>query len=143
MMVRAAREHGLDPAAAAELCFERALVRADLTAIGRCDLYQPLLAVARVTSVTRPLPPAKAQYLRMLLAARDRRDGADAAADGGKIGVDVPLRLFPRVLDVAHEIASFGDRELEEALTLEIAAVSDGRTMSEWAVLAALRLSLY
>ena len=54
----------------------------------------------------------------------------------------MPLRLFPRIADVVDELVAHGATELDEALGLEIAASSAGRTMSEWAAFAALRLSL-
>ncbi len=149
-LAAAAAAHGLDLACAAELCLERALIAADLVTLGRRQLLQALLALVGSATVNRPLPPAKARYLQMLLAARAGAlptaapdapiaIGTDGAGD---TIVDVPLRLFPRVLDVAEQLTACGAEELIEALALEIAAVSDGRTMSEWAALAALRLSL-
>jgi|SRR6266545_4423738 len=150
-LAAAAAARGLDLACAAELCLERALIAADLVTLGRRQLYKPLLALVGSATVNRPLPPAKARYLQMLLAARAgalRTDapGAPIAIDGtdgaGDTVVDVSLRLFPRVLDVAEQLTTSCAEELIEALALEIAAVSDGRTMSEWAAVAALRFSL-
>jgi hypothetical protein len=131
----------LDTSCAVELCLERALVVHDLAAVGYPQLYERLLTVAGKIPVRRALPAAKARYLQMLIAARDL-DPLHATADGasGAI-VDVPYRLFPRVTAIVDEIVSAGVDHLAEALTLEIAAVADGRTMSEWTALAALRLS--
>jgi hypothetical protein len=143
----AAVECELDLSCATELCLERALVLADLAELAHLALYERVLAAAASATVSRPLPAAKARYLQMLLVARERRtDAVDAldtvdAADGDTV-VDVPLRLFPRVATVVDEMTSAEAAELTEALTLEIAAVSEGRTMSEWTALAALRLSL-
>jgi hypothetical protein len=124
---------------AVELCLERALVLRDLAALPASILDQ-LLAEAATATIVRSLPPAKSRYLQLLLSARthtpvwafDVKRGVEQIAD-------VPLRLFPRVLDVAN-LERQGDRELEQSLGLEIAAASEGRTMSEWAALRALRL---
>jgi hypothetical protein len=144
-LLEAAARRRLDAACAAELCLERALVIADLVALERPRLYEPLLTAATAVRVARPLPAAKARYLQMLVAALDRcqADAADADAPvDSDVVVDVPLRLFPRVIDVADELPTCGDDEVAEALRLEIAAASTGRTMSEWAALTALRLVL-
>jgi hypothetical protein len=141
-LVAAAARRGLEPDCAAELCLERALVIADLAALGRAEFYEQLLALAERTTLTLPLPGAKADYLQMLLASRGRQQ-VPGIATGTALEtiVNVPLRLFPRVADIAYNLASSGEEELVEALALEIGAVSEGRTMSEWAALAALRLS--
>jgi hypothetical protein len=123
------------------------MLRRDLSEVGRLEVYPSLLEVATTTTVARALPGAKARYLQMLIVAA--RDGEavlktailEVESDTTDAVVDVPLRLFPRVQDVTVP-ATFGATQLAEGLQLEIAAVSDGRTMSEWAVLAALRLSL-
>jgi hypothetical protein len=141
-LLKAACERGLAPATAAELCLERALVRADLAELQQLGIYVRLVGVAAATTVSRSLPQSKALYLRLLLLARDGVEVADGVGADLDTGIDVPLRLFPRVLDVVEELAGCGHLELGEALTLEIAAVSQGRTMTEWAALAALRLSL-
>lgn len=147
----AASARGLDVRCAAELCLERALVVRDLATFGRDDLYPPILATAAAVTVTESLPPAKARYLRMLVVSRDRVGneldaprGASHEADDARddVVVDVPLRLFPRVARVADAVANATEDDLAEALALEIAAVSDGRTMCEWAAVAALELSL-
>jgi hypothetical protein len=138
----AAEARGLELSCAVELCLERALVLRDLADLDRLGLYARVLDRAARTPVRRPLSPAKARYLQMLVTARDRPpvpSGADSSKN--KAVVDVPLRLFPRVLDIVDE-AILGDCDLHAALQIEIAAVSDGRTMSEWAAFAALHLSL-
>lgn len=149
-LAAAAAERELDLGCATELCLERALVIADLAVLAGPELYdERLLAAAAHATVSRPLPAAKARYLQMLVAARDRDavvvDTVDAIedADGAdETVVDIPLRLFPRVATVVDETTSVGAAHLAEALTLEIGAVSEGRTMSEWAALAVLRFSL-
>jgi hypothetical protein len=141
-LVVAAAGSRLELGCAVELCLERALVIRDLAALGQLHVYERLLALATTTPVSRALPAAKARYLQMLLATRDRQAvPLDAAGGGGDAMVDVPLRLFPRVIDVVDEVASAGPEQLAEALQFEVAAASDGRTMSEWAALAALSLS--
>ena len=142
-LASAGAARGLDVGCAVEICLERALLIADLDALGRLQLYDQLLATAATAPVRHVLPPAKARYLQMLVAARDRDPTVlDPATRAGEVVVDVPLRLFPRVTAVASEIACAEGDELSAALTLEIAATSDGRTMTEWASLSALRLSL-
>jgi hypothetical protein len=136
----AATASQLELGCAAELCLEHALVVRDLSELGRSDLYPPLLELAGSARVRPGLPTAKARYLQMLLAARERSGFMpDSERGGNDTVVDVPLRLFPRVLDVVNE--GFDAQQLDEAIRLEVAAVADGRTMSEWAALSALRLS--
>lgn len=104
--------------------------------------YPRLLAFADAASVRRALPAAKATYLQMLLVARSRSATLPDPQNGiSDMVVDVPLRLFPRVIDVVTEMDAVGPLQLDEALRLEVAAASDGRTMSEWAALAALGLN--
>jgi hypothetical protein len=141
-LVSAAGGRGLSVEAAAELCLERALIVGDLVAAGCVVLLPRLIVEATATSVARSLPVAKAHYLRLLLTAREHAAAASTLENSsGDRTVDVSLRLFPRVLEVVN-LDRCGDSELREALQLEIAAVSDGRTMSEWAALTALRVSV-
>lgn len=138
---QAAAERGFDLGCAVELCLERALVVRDLADVGVASLYPRLLALAATTRVGRALPAAKAHYLQVLLAALDRGSEPTAKEHGAKETViDIPLRLFPRVVDVVPS-AQLDANALDEALRLEVAAVGTGRSMSEWAVLAALGLS--
>jgi hypothetical protein len=130
---------GIDPACAAELCLERALVLSDLAAVDCSNLYDELLKRASSAPITLPLPGAAASYLQTLLVARDHRDLAASAAPD-QMPLTVALRLFPRVYSVIDELGRFGEVELGQALALEIAAVANGRTMSEWAAVAALML---
>jgi hypothetical protein len=139
-LVVAATASQLELGCAIELCLERALVVRDLSELGRSDLYPPLLELVASARIRRGLPTAKARYLQTLLAARERPGFMpDSERGGSDTVVDVPLRLFPRVLDVVNE--GFDAQQLDEAIRLEVAAVADGRTMSEWAALSALRLS--
>jgi hypothetical protein len=140
-LTQAAAERGLDLGCAVELCLERALVVRDLADVGVASLYPRLLALASTTRVRRALPPAKARYLQVLLAALDHRSELTAEEHGASEAViDIPLRLFPRVVDVVPS-AQLDASALDEALRLEVAAVGSGRSMSEWAALAALGLS--
>jgi hypothetical protein len=141
LLALAATQRGLELGCAVELCLERALVVRDLEELGLASLYPQVLSLAGGTRVRRSLPPAKARYLQVLLAALDRR--ADAAAEDGGMGeavIDIPLRLFPRVVDILA-CAQLDACALDEALRLELAAAGTGRSMSEWAALAALSLS--
>jgi hypothetical protein len=140
-LVAAVTACGLELGCAVELCLERALVIADLEEHGLAALYPRLLELAAIAEVRRALPPAKARYLQMLLAARERPPTLLEEQGVREAVIDVPMRLFPRVHDVADHPA-LTPRDLDEALQLEVAATSDGRVMSEWAALAALRLSL-
>lgn len=143
VLLAAATARGLDAGCAVELCLERALLLNDLESLGGQHLYNRLLADAAIAPVRQALPAVKARYLQMLLAARDRIPAApDEAVAPTDPVIDVPLRLFPRVTSVADAITRARADDLDQALTLEIAGISDGRTMSEWAALAALRFSL-
>ena len=134
-----AEARGIDPACAAELCLERALVLSDLAAVDCSHLYEELLKRASSAPITLPQPGATASYLQTLIAARDHRDLAASAAPD-QVPLTVALRLFPRVYSVIDELGRVGEIEVDQALALEIAAVANGRTMSEWAAFAALKL---
>lgn len=140
-LVAAAAARGLELGCAVELCLERALVIADLEEHSLALLYPRLLELAAIAEVRQALPPAKAHYLQVLLAARERPATPLEEQAAREAVIDVPLRLFPRVHDVVDHLV-LAPHDLDEALQLEIAAISDGRLMSEWAAYAALRLSL-
>jgi hypothetical protein len=76
------------------------------------------------------LPEASARYLRALTVGR-KRSGAAVLPRGS---VAVPVRLVPRLAaaSIGHLIGAI---ELEVAITWEVAAVRQGRTMSEWALM--------
>jgi hypothetical protein len=136
-----AAERGLDLRCAVELCLEQALLVRDLDELGRLSIYPQLLEIAAATRMKRALPAPKARYVQMLLAASGGLPVAVSTEPRTSDAIiDVPLRLFPRVLDVVEGTA-FGATALDDAVRLEIASVSDGRSMVEWAALTALRLS--
>jgi hypothetical protein len=139
-LASAAAARNLDLGCAVELCLERALVVRDLADVGLLATYPRLLEFAGSARVERALPPSKSRYLQMLLAALDRPTPLDRDGDATDAVIDVPVRLFPRVLDLGDG-SPLGACELDEALRLEVAAASNGRPMSEWAAVAALRLS--
>jgi len=139
-LASAAADRGLELGCAVELCLERAVVLEDLTELGIVSLFPRLLALCEVARVRRALPPAKARYLQVLLGARERRLECAGRGGAGSVTVDVPMRLFPRVLDAVPS-AELSAIALAQALELEIAAVSEGRTMIEWTALAALTLT--
>lgn len=122
----------MDIPVAVELALERALAFADLRQAGASDSWVAILAVARTTQITAVAAPY-AGYLRALTFGRL---GHAATRDAATI-VDVPLRLFPRItaIDPADALTV---AKLEEALLLEIAAISTGRLMTEWVLSAAL-----
>jgi hypothetical protein len=140
-LTTAAARYGLDVGCVAELCLERSLLVRDLRELGRSAMYPRLIETAAVTGIRRALPAARARYIQMLLAATHRGpSGAEREPATTDVVIDVPLRLFPRVLDVVADTA-FEPTEVRDALKFEIAAASEGRSMSEWAALTTLRLS--
>jgi hypothetical protein len=121
-----ARELQLAVPVAAELALERAIAVADLRRAGAARDWEEIVAIARRSQVSAVAAPY-ATYLRSLTFGRLR--GSPVADDDAVI--DVPLRLFPRVaaIDYAQALTV---ANLEEALLLEVAAVSSGRIMTEW-----------
>jgi hypothetical protein len=111
----------------------------DLVECGASELYPRILEMADRAEVHAALPPAKSRYLQMLLAARARSFAENPEAITEHAAVDVPLRLFPRVVEIAAT-ADFSPQALDEAVRLEVAATSAGRLMSEWALLRAFLL---
>ena len=79
--------------------------------------------------ISTALPEASARYLRSLTMGR-RRHSAPARVPST---VAIPIRLIPRL--GATDIEELIDLvPLEQAIAWEIAAVSTGQTMSEWAL---------
>jgi len=131
----AAGEAGVDVELAVRLTVECALVCDDLRAAGVDPAA--LDAVAAAERVAGELDAAAAAYLRRLTG---RRRGTAARALGEVVTAGLPLRLSARLL-AADLDALVAAVPLERALAWETAAVLAGRTMSEWAPLAALRLA--
>jgi hypothetical protein len=91
------------------------------------DLLLEHVAASRITAaVAAPYAP----YLRALWCTRPREPLPQELEEP----IDVPLRLFPRVLTVSPGEALKASR-LREAIAIERAAVAAGRTMSEYALL--------
>lgn len=146
----AAAAAGVEFELAVRLCVERALVREDLRAAG-ADLAR-LDALAAAADVAAPVNAADCAYLRRLT----RRDPAPQRRElGDAVIVGLPARLSARLLtalpalageapggaaaEALDDLLADANADVESALAWEIAAVLDGRTISEWAPLAALR----
>lgn len=131
VLARGAAARGVDLELAVRLTVEHALVRRDLIAIGvdagTVDL------VAHAARVSDRLDASAATYLRRLT---HPRDGVRSNL-GDSITVGLPLRLTARLLAVSIETL-IREADLDRAIAWEVAAVVAGRTMSEWAPLAAL-----
>lgn len=126
----AAAKRGLSVSVATEIALERALVLADLTGLGRAELFPELLTTAGRQRFLQALPGSYRRYRASLLSAcpREYRElelGEPAA---------VPLRFFPRVLELDYD-KSLTRAALDEAIILELGALCAGRTMSEYALL--------
>lgn len=128
-----ATAHGLDFELTARLAVECGLICRDLRAAGAG--VAAVDAVAAVGRVGGRLDAAASAYLRRLTQAQN----VPRQELGESVTVGLPLRLSTRLLvvDVDALIAD-ADADLDRAIAWEIAAVLAGRTMSEWAPLAAL-----
>jgi hypothetical protein len=124
--------YGLGIPAAIELTFEFELVRRDLAELGKAFAVPALAEDPEEARISSPIAAPMAGYLRTLWNLRPRTiDPLELEAP-----IDVPLRLFPRVLEIDPREALTPSR-LGQALSLERAAVAAGRTMSEYALLIA------
>lgn len=123
---------GIDFELACRLAIECALVGDDLRAVG----VEPssLDAVAAAQPVEEQLDAAASAYLRRLT----QRPDVERRELGEAVTLGLPVRLGARLLraDLDALVAS---ADLARAIAWETAAVLAGRTMSEWAPLAALR----
>jgi len=119
---------------AVELALERAIARAELDHGGAAHLWATVITAAKSATVAT-VAPTNARYLRALTFGRLQADTSSAPALEPQ--VDVPVRLFPRVLEIEPTEALTPDA-LEEALLLEVAAIGSGRLMIEWVLLHAL-----
>ncbi|MDW5597224.1 hypothetical protein VSS74_22950 [Conexibacter stalactiti] len=128
----AAATAGVEFELAVRLCAEAALVRDDLRAVGAG--VGALDALAGAAVVATRVDASDCAYLRRLT----RRGAQERRTLGDAVIVGLPARLSARLLavDVDDLLAN---ADVESALAWEIAAVLDGRTISEWAPLAALR----
>jgi len=132
-LARAAARERVDADLAAILVVERALLEADLRERGLDFLTTALDARARSTTVEVALSEGQRAYLRVLCEPRVRA----AATAGGLLAI--PMRLTERI-DAETLDEHVQPELLSSALLWERAAVACGRTMSEWAALAALDL---
>lgn len=125
---------GLDLELALRLATEAALVCSDLIALDVS--LEAIDEVAAGAAVSGAVDPCHAAYLRRLTTSPPRAPRAlDALIVAG-----LPTRLSTRLLavDLAELIKG---TSLSRARSWEIAAVLDGRTISEWASLTALGLA--
>ncbi|HST40086.1 MAG TPA: hypothetical protein VLK58_11280 [Conexibacter sp.] len=146
----AAATAGVEFELAVRLCVERALVREDLRAAGADVARLDALAAAAV--VAAPVDAADCAYLRRLT----RREPAPQRRTlGDAVIVGLPARLSARLLAALpaltgeepdgaaaaalDDLLADANADVASALAWEIAAVLDGRTISEWAPLAAMR----
>lgn len=129
---RAAREVGVSTSLAVSLTAERELVARDLADEPELLAYLDARAVSARSRL--PLSAGSAEYVRVLVGAINRRL---APLDADDAVVLVPTRLAERLR--ACPGLSLAAKDLRPALAWELAAVRAGRTMTEWALLEALR----
>jgi hypothetical protein len=126
----AAATRGLALGCASELALEAVLIRDDYERLGWAEGFTALLAASEEQRFTVALPAPYRRYRNHLL----RRGARELERCELEEPVSVPLRLFPRVLTLDYQEALIEAR-LDQAITLELAALCDGRTMSEYALL--------
>lgn len=126
----AAADRGLSLGVAIELALERALVFADLKLIRQADRFADLLVAAQRQRFVAPLPGAYGRYQASLLRTRRHRLNNVELDEP----VAVPLRFFPRILELDYDEA-LDPMAIDEAVALELAALCSGRTMTEYALL--------
>ena len=122
---------GIDVELAVRIALESELACADLSAAGVDPVR--LDAIAEAERVDGQLDAAACAYLRRLTHER----GA-ACHVGDTVTVGLPLRLSSRLLRADLD-ALLATADIARAIRWETAAVLTGRTISEWAPLAALR----
>lgn len=128
----AASAAGLGLADAARLVVERELVLRDVEA---CDLAREagrhiLGMLARDARAFVPLSAAQARYVRSLTLGRT----AAPLDSHGTLTVPVPERLLARCRGKVPA-AAFSAAAVEEAVSWEIAAALEARSMTEWAAM--------
>jgi hypothetical protein len=131
--LQTAAGRGLCSQQALRLAIERALVLIDAEALGldRGAASHLLCALAASASVHRPLSGERAVYVRRL--------GAGRPEPTCEIGPTFTVKLPPALIERARGVVSPGalsEDAVEEMIAWELAATLDGRTMSEWALLA-------
>ena len=123
---------GIEFELAARLCVESALAAADLRETG----LEPALLdrVALHARVGGELDDRDAAYLRRLV----RVSPYAPASTAGTVVVGLPLRLTARLLRTSID-GLLESADPVRAVAWELSALLEGRTISEWAPLAALR----
>ena len=124
---------GVDLSLAVRVVVERGLTLRDLYALGVDPA--PLDAIARAARIDGALDAASAAYVRRLSGG----DGAAPRALGVQVTVGLPLRMSTRLSGAGELDALLVSDAVSAALAWELAAVLQGRTISEWAALTALR----
>lgn len=129
--VSAAARAGLSSQEAVQLALERELVLADAAAFGLdVDAARAILgAVARSAAARRPLSPGDAARVRRLATAQPLLVPALA----GALTVELPDRVATRARGSVPARA-LDERVVAEMVAWELAALLDGRSMSEWAL---------
>jgi hypothetical protein len=127
----AAAAAGLGAEEAVRLAIERALALADATAFGLDpDAARALLSrAAGSAQPVRPLPPARAAYVRGLGNGGPRQPAETAAG----LVVSLPGPLLTRARDSVSE-AALDPAAVPGTIAWEVAAALEGRTMGEWAL---------
>jgi hypothetical protein len=132
-LARAAQAEGVAFELAAVVVVERSIVDQEFTTAGLDALLDDLDLEAEQTKVEMALSEPQHAYLRTLCAPR-----AEAWSRAPAL-VAIPMRLTDRMRsDILDE--HLRPDLLRSALVWERAAVATGRSMSEWAALAALEL---
>jgi hypothetical protein len=127
-----ASREGIDFELAARLCVESALAAADLRETG---LNPAILdRVALRARVVGELDDRDAAYLRRLVRVSPYAPAPTAAG----VTVGLPLRLTARLLGASID-GLLEAADPVRAVAWELSALLEGRTISEWAPLAALR----
>ena len=129
----AAAARGLPLATAAELATEFALVQRDLSGLYGDAALPALLVAAEAQVVEAAIAPVFAPYLRALNHSRPRPVDPIELEEP----LDLPLRFVARAEDAEVPLT---DAVLVNAIVLERAAVSCGRTMTEYALLVTAKL---
>jgi hypothetical protein len=127
-----AREIGVSTSLGVSVCAERWMVLQDLGELS-AEAAALLDATAASARCELPLSAANADYARLLLAALHGRCAPKRFDDAVIV---IPLRLSDRLSAVPTLRLMAG--ELRPALAWELAALRAGRTMTEWALAAAL-----
>jgi hypothetical protein len=123
-----AARRGMSASLALSLLVEHALVLLDAGPVGH-DRLADLLDARAAAPAGVPLTPALASYVRRLMGGLNTSQSASVMDDSAAV---VPVRLLARAR--ASWPIGLDYDDLERAMRWELAAVRDGRTMSEFAL---------